>query len=174
MNATQTHGVVYDANAVSRILDRRSNQIREAADGEIVIYYGGWNLHQLSTTPAGRMHMAQHDRFGDERWQADPGYYRLLLPVPDSNQKNWKDQIVHLRTNYAAWDPAAAAVVVTALLVHEITKGNDLLDRGSCRCREESGDGRASIGVCNGRVNVYSSWDDCRSGNLWLAVAQKC
>jgi hypothetical protein len=176
MNATQTHGVVYDADDVSRILDRRSHPLREAAAGEIIIYYGGWNLHQLCTTPAGILHMAQHERFDDEKWQDDPGYYRLLLPVPDSNEKNLREQVAQLRTNHddAAWYPAPAAVVATALLVHLVTKGTDLLDRGSCRCREMKGEGRVSIGVVNGRVNSFCCWDNTRYGNLWLAVAQKC
>ena len=71
--------LVYDAAAVSRILGipvKCSDPVPQAADGEIVVYYGGWNLKQLRVSPAGKSCMWQNqDWYEKYRWKAEPGYY---------------------------------------------------------------------------------------------------
>src|SRR5262249_406217 len=96
----ESPGLLYDAAAVSRILGRPSKSrdpVPKAVDGEIVVYYGGWDLKQLSGSPAGEKRMWQdQDWYEKYGWKAEPGYYRLLLPVPNSNRKNWRGQLRYL------------------------------------------------------------------------------
>jgi hypothetical protein len=112
--------------------------------------------------------------YDDEGWRAEAGYYRLLLPVPDSNWKNWNDQVAHLGTIDEAWQPAPVAVAATAFLVYLTVTGNDPLQNGWCRCAESFFLGRrAGLTVNGGCVNVYCDWNDDRDSRLWLAASRK-
>lgn len=170
-------GIVYDAGAVSRILGlpcrKRSGPVPGAADGEIVVYYGGWDLKTLRTSTAGKKRMWQdQDWYEKEGWKAESGYYRLNLRVPSSNQKNWDEQIAHLRTIDEAAEAAPIAVAATALLVHLTETGNDLFDNDWCRCAEPLPDGRhAGLTVSGGRVHV-DFWDGFRGDAFWLASSR--
>jgi hypothetical protein len=67
-----------------------------------VIYYGGWGLPFLRTCRAGKQHMRQDQIWYDKyEWKAEPGYYRLLLPVPNSNAKTWAEQLAYLKSGTA-------------------------------------------------------------------------
>lgn len=177
MNATQ-NGLVYDAAAISRILGipcECSNPVPEAADGEIVIYYGGWDLPTLRKSPAGKKRMWQDQNWYDDKgWKAEPGYYRINLRIPNSNRRNWPEQVSHLKTVDEALQPAPITVAATALLVHLTETGNDLLKTDYCRCAETlPDDDRAGLGVHRGRVRVFSLWDGFRDDVLWLAASRK-
>lgn len=168
--------LTYDAAAVSRILGlpcECSQPVPQAAEGEIVLYYGGWSLKQLRTSATGKKRMRKdQDWYDDKCWKAEPGYYRLLLRVPDSNRKNWSEQVSHLRTIDEAWQPAPVCVAATALLVHLVETGNDLLKTDVCRCAEALPDGdRVVLTVYEGRVDVSDYWDDHRNDDLWLSSA---
>jgi len=171
-------GIVYDAAAMSRILGlpcECNDPVPEAADGEIVIYYGGWDLPTLCSSTAGNTRMWQDQNWYDEKgWKAEPGYYRLSLRVPDSNRKNWNEQIAHLRTVDEALQSAPVTVAASALLVHLTETGNDLLKNDWCRCSEALPDAyHAALTVLSGRVYVYNYWVGRRYGNLWLAAAAR-
>ena len=173
-----TTGNVYHAGAVSLILGLQcecNDSPPDADDGEIVVYYGGWDLKQLRLTKAGINQMWQNQNWYDDKgWKAEPGYYRLNLRTPDSNHKNWNEQTVHLRTIDEAAQAAPVTVAATALLVHLRWNGQDLLKNDWCRCAEPlPGDGRAVLTVHDGRVRVdNSNWDDDRGGNIWLASSR--
>jgi hypothetical protein len=178
MNSTEIIGVVYDACAVSRILGiacEYRDPVPKAADGEIVIYYGGWDLPTLRKSPAGKNRMWQDQNWYDDKgWKAEPGYYRINLRIPDSNRRNWPEQVSHLKTVDAALQPAPVTVAATALLVHLTETGNDLLKTDYCRCVESlPGDDRAALYVNVGRVYVFCFWDDHRHDHLWLAASRK-
>lgn len=167
-------GIVYDAAAMSRILGLTcecSDPVPEAADGEIVIYYGGWDLPTLRKSAAGQKRMWQDQNwYDDKEWKAEPGYYRLNLRVPNSNRKNWNEQVAHLRTIDEALQTAPVTVAASALLVYLTETGNDLLKNDWCRCSEPLPDGgRAVLAVYDGRVYVSDCWDDSRDDDLWLA-----
>ncbi len=159
-NDEKKPGIVYDAAAVSRILGlpcEISDPVPQAKDGEIVVYYGGWNLKQLRNSVAGKELMLQVPESGErDKWKADPGYYRLLLPVPDSNMKTWNEQLRHLATIDAAWRAAPVCVAVTALLVHSTVTGNDLLKNDNWYlCAEMPTSGcHTVLAFFNGRVGV--------------------
>lgn len=174
----KTNGIVYSAVQVSRILGlpvECNEPVPQAADGEIVVYYGGWDLKQLCTSTAGKKRMWQdRDWYEKYGWKAEPGYYRLLLPVPNSNLKVWTDQLSHLATISAAWQPSPVCIAATALLVHLTETGNDLLKNDWCRCAEALPDGvHAGLAVGGGRVGVSYSWDDYPFGRVWLSAARK-
>lgn len=168
---------VYDAAAVSRILGLPAeckDPIPQARDGEIIIYYGGWDLSTLRTSAAGKVRMWQDQTwYNDKEWKAEPGYYRLLLPVPGSSGKSWDDQLTHLCTIDRAWQPAPICVAATAQLVHLTETGNALFKDGWCRCAEALPYGRrAALVVDEGRVGVLS-WDGRPYGLVFLGAARK-
>ncbi|OGJ62656.1 hypothetical protein A3D12_03780 [Candidatus Peribacteria bacterium RIFCSPHIGHO2_02_FULL_55_24] len=136
--AQKQPGIVYDAAAVSRILGlpcESSDPVPQAEAGEIIIYYGGWDLKTLCLSPGGkkRMWQDQDDWYGKYEWKAESGYYRLLLPVPNSNRRTWDEQLRHLARIDTAWKPAPVCVAATALLIHLTETGNDLLEDNWCR-----------------------------------------
>ena len=171
-------GLIYDVAAMSRILGLScecSDPVPEATDGEIVIYYGGWDLPTLRNSIAGKTRMWQDQNWYDNKgWKAEPGYYRLNLRVPNSNRKNWSEQLAHLRTVDKVLQSALVTVAASALLVHLTETGNDLLKNDWCRCAEPLPDDlRAVLTVYKGRVSVDSVWDGRRSDRLWLAAAAR-
>lgn len=175
--ASHGTGITYDATA-TRILGlpaECSDPAPETADGEIVIYYGGWDLPALRTCTAGKKWMRQdQDWYDNKGWKAEPGYYRLLLPVPNSNRQRWGEQLQHLAGIDAAWQPAPICIAATALLAHLMETGQDLLRNDWCRCAEPLPGGfRAALTVLDGRVLVDYYWDDDPHVVLWLAASRK-
>jgi hypothetical protein len=174
---TNTTGIVYDAAAMSRILGLTcecSDPVPEAAEGEIVIYYGGWDLPTLRKSPAGQKRMWHQNWYDKKGWEAEPGYYRVLLRVPDSNDRDWSEHVNHLRTVNEALQPAPVTVAATALLVHLTETGNDLLKNDWSRCAEALPDDcRPNLTVSKGRVVVSYDWDVNRRDFLWLAASRK-
>lgn len=176
MTSTQ---LVYDAAAVSRILGLRcecSDPAPEARDGEIVVYYGGWDLPELSASIGSKNRMP-HDVWYEKPWRAEPGYYRLLLPVPNSNWKTWDEQLKLLDSG---WQPAPVCVATTAFLAHRTKTSINLLEAASvendgwCRCAEAPKSGRrVTLGIQKGRVEIHNDWDDRGLGWLWLCAARK-
>lgn len=171
--------IVYDADAVNSILGlpiESSDPIPQSEDNEIVVYYGGWDLKTLRVSTAGKKRMWQdqnwYEKYG---WKAEPGYYRLLLPVPNSKRNNWSDQLQHLATIDMDWQAAPICVAATALLVHLTESGNDLLKNDWCRCAEALPcDGHAGLAVYEGRVHVNDLWDAYPLGKVCLSAARKC
>jgi hypothetical protein len=174
-------GIVYDASIVSRILGipvECSGPVPQAKDGEIVIYYGGWDLKQLRTCIAANQWMYVQDWYDPYELKAEPGYYRLLLPVPDSNSKMRDAQMLQLAALDGGWKPAPICIATTALIVHWAVMGGGCLSYGlsgeSYRCAEEiSDDHHVSLVVYRHRVGIDDRWDKTNSGILWLAAARK-
>jgi hypothetical protein len=171
-------GLVYDAKAMSRILGlpcKCTDPAPEAAEGEVVIYYGGWTLQQLRLCKAGLKRMWQdqdwYDQYG---WKADPGYYHILLPVPGSNRKTNSKQVQHLAGMGLLWQPAPTPIAGSALLAHLTKTGKDLLHNDWCRCLEVLPlDFLAALTVYDGRVDVINYWDDDPYDSVWLSAARK-
>jgi len=170
--------LVYDAVTVSRILGlpcECNDPVPPARDGEIVVYYGGWSLTQLRRCSGSTERTLKQAWYKTYEWPALSGYYRLLLPVPRSNFRHWDAQLHHLATIDAAWTPAPVRVAATALIVHFIDTGEDLLRGGRCRCAEAlPGNWHPEIGVYAGHVCVRRRWDFFPGKRLWLAAAKKC
>lgn len=170
-------GIVYDAAAVSHILGipvKCSDPVPQADDGEIVVYYGGWDLETLRTSAAGKKRMWQdQDWYEKYGWKAKSGYYRLLLPVPGSNRKSWSEQLRQITVS-SAWQPAPACVAATALLVHLTETELDLLKDDWSRCAEAlPDDDHVGLVVLDGRVRICSVWNGCRARDLWLSAARR-
>ena len=180
--------ITYSARDIGRILGLpvdRTTPDPPNTYGKIVVYYGGWLLKDLRSSKAGKRWMYQdvfdpgtnYCWYDDERFRADPGYYQLLLPVPGSNRKNWKEQLEHLRSLDIGWQPAPAAVVGTALLVHLAkTKENLLRIRTHyCRCAESVGGvGRIGLGILgDNQVLVTGFKDSPQLDYLWMAAASR-
>lgn len=171
-------GIVYDAVAMSRILGLPcdcNDPVPQAAYGEIVVYYGGWDLRTLRLSPAGQKRMRQdQDWYERHGWKVEPGYYGLLLPVLDSNRKKWEQQLQHLAGIDPAWQASPICVAATGLLAHLVETGNDLLKNDWCRCAEAlPDDHHAGLSVNDGRVGVNGNWDDNPDDDVWLSAARK-
>ena len=171
-------GVSYDAATVGRTLGfscECSEPVPKANDGEIVVYYGGWSLGDLVGTGKVVNHLSSER----ETWKAEPGYYRVLLPVPDSNRKTWSqqagDEDSMLVRQYDGWQPIPTPVGATALAVYLGISGEDLLKGNFARCDEALPDDRhAALCVDEGRVGVDSDyWGGCSSGRVYLGAARK-
>ena len=150
-------GIVYDANDVSRILGLTANcntSVPEALEDEIVVYYGGWSLEDLYRAVGDNFMCNPSDFLRAFPFRVRPGYYRLLLPVPDSDEKSWDEQTKdYLVKNYPGFKPAPTIIALTAELVHLKEYGEDLLRGGSCRCLETLKQ-HATLRVKGGHVDV--------------------
>jgi hypothetical protein len=173
-------GIVYDAASTSRILGlpvECNDPAPLATEGEIVIYYGGWSLNELRDSPAGKSRMWQEDKqaFDAKNWTAEPSYYRISLHGIDSNQKGWRSAAQAMRPLpkiTQGWCHPPVVVAATALLVHLMRTGNDLLDGDWLRCFEAfPGGGHVGLYVGGGRVRVGGGWDDFRYNHLWMVAA---
>lgn len=180
-------GITYDAAAVSRItqLSNDCNEpTPEARDGEMVIWYGGWNLKTLLLSPAGKKRSAVlienlqwYRRMGWGKKYGlvvESGYYRLLLPVPKSDRRTWQNQLRYLAHIDPTYQPAAAIVVASALHIHKMETGNDLLGGGSCRCADTFGRGsQAELHLEKCYVNLCASKQKYGYDHTWLAAMKK-
>ncbi len=169
-------GISYDAVHLLGFGPPSDEPLPEAASGEIVIRVGAWSLRDLRSNEV----IVRKNLMWDQDWynqypctpvKLTPGIYRLRLPVPGSNRKNFTEQQTLLQSGEAA---ASVALAATALLVHLMETGNDLLRNDWCRCVEAlPDDDRVALRVCEGRVGVRRSWDDDRNGRLWLAASSR-
>ncbi len=169
---------VYDAATVSRVLGlpcECSDPVPKAADGEVVVYYHGWELEALEGTGK----VVNYLSSSTKQWKAPAGYYRALIPVPESNRLTWDEQAGDdkaslLARQYAGWLALPTPIGATALAVHLGVTGEDLLQGDFCRCAEALPlDSRAELDVYEGRVDVSSGWDDLRHRDVFLGAARK-
>ncbi len=184
-------GIVYDAAETARILGLRSRSYTPpptAAENEIIVYYGGWSLRTLRLPKKGKEHMRYcfgHD-YDHYYWargnKKDRGYYRLLLPVPGSDRMLLDDQwcaLHHLQPG--RWNTAPTCIVATALIVHFLKTGEDLLLGHPCRTEDKGENGQHIVAVFEELVEDHEKIAlhldmegefDCRGP--WIAACQKC
>lgn len=164
---------VHDAKTVCGILSLPNNCTEEApkaADGEGVVWYGGWTLGELVATGKVVNHLSKER----EAWKAPPGYYHTRIPVPGSNRMMHDEQVAFLARLYAALKELPTPVGAVVLAVHLGVTGEDLLKGDFCRCAEALPNGdHAELDVNEGRVGVGSSWDGCRDDGVFLGAARK-
>ncbi len=176
----------YDVMAISRILGipaKCKDPIPKPAEGEIIVYYGGWTLQELLLSPAGQKRMKPfwHGwEFFAQFPKAESGYYRLLLPVPHS-EATLTDQLRLLISMGPSWVMAPINVVATAVLAHLVETDEFLLKGHRYRCevpeysRFPESHIRYSdlmtIDFYDGRMQFHrAAPPDLR---VWLAAAQK-
>lgn len=143
---------------------------------EMVIYYGGWELPTLRHSPAGRKYMKQREEWYDRtRYKVKPGYYRILPLVPKTWGKSWSDQCAELYLFDNTLDVAPIPVLVTALLVHLVETGEDLLKGNLCKCLEPYlvPDYVSVVGIHRNRITWHQRWAHDADTNLWLAGASR-
>lgn len=166
----------YDAAPILGLGEASSEPLPDPAPGEVVVRVGAWSLQDLRTCET----VVRHNLMWDQDWYNEypfsrekltPGVYRVRLPIPDSNRKNFAEQKKLLRDGEQV---APAALVAVALLCHLKQAGKDLLDNDWTRCAEALPDERrVALDVGGGRVRVDFYWDDHRRGDLWLAGSRK-
>lgn len=166
----------YDAIAILGLGEASSDPLPDPAPGEVVIRVGAWSLKDLRTNEmVVRSNLMWDDTWYDKYdWSGTkliPGVYRVRLPIPDSNSKNFAEQQKLL---ISGEEVAPVALAATALLCHLKQAGKDLLDDDWTRCAEAlPGERRVALTVYEGRVVVGSDWDDLRYDVLWLAGCRK-
>jgi hypothetical protein len=107
----------------------------EARPGEVVIYYGGWTLQDLATCPSAP-HRVSYPVTLAGMQKKQIGYYRLICPLPGSDGKDWYEQRALVSALGPGWSPVPVSIAATALLVHFLNTGEDLLSGGITRCAE--------------------------------------
>ena len=164
----------YDAVAILGFGEASTEPLPEHAPGEIIIRVGDWSLQDLRDCKVGKELMHQqdwYDKYDCASAKLTAGIYRVRLPVPDSNRKNFTEQKDLLLPDE---EVAPVALCASTLLVHLKETGNDLLKNDWCRCEEAlPGGGRVALDVSDGRVGVRSDWVGGRDGVLWLSAARK-
>ena len=164
----------YDAVAILGFGEAGTEPLPEPAPGEVVIRVGNWSLQDLRDSAVGKELMHQqdwYDKYDCMAAKLTPGVYRVRLPVPDSNRKNFSEQKSLLLSGE---EVAPVALGAVSLLVHLKETGNDLLENDWCRCAEALPDElHAGLNVYEGRVCVNFGWDDGRLDRLWLSAARK-
>ncbi len=99
------------------------------------------------------------------------GIYRLRLPVPNSNWKNFQEQRALLVDDE---QPASVALLAATMLLHHQESQPDPLNDGWVRCKETAAGGsRVVLAWSGGRLSVNSPWDDGRYVFVWLASARR-
>ncbi|MFA6039196.1 MAG: hypothetical protein WCV62_00515 [Candidatus Peribacteraceae bacterium] len=148
----------YDAVALLGFGEGGGEPLPEPAPGEVVIRVGAWSLLDLRACET----VVRHNLMWDEDWyneypfsreKLNPGVYRVRMPVPYSNCKDFAEQKKLLLSGEEVAPVALAAAV---LLCHLKQTGKDLLGYGWGRCAEALRGGlRVELAVSRGRVRVY-------------------
>ena len=164
----------YDAVAILGFGEASTEPPPEPAPGEIIIRVGDWSLQDLRDCEVGKELMHQqdwYDKYDCASTKLTAGIYRVRLPVPDSNHKNFAEQKELLLSGE---EVAPVALGASTLLVHLKETGNDLLKNDWCRCEEAlPDDNRVVLYIYESRVLVYDYWDDNHDDYLWLSAARK-
>lgn len=169
---TRLPSFIHDAKAVCGVLNLPNNCTEEApkaADGEVVVWYGGWTLGELLATGKVVNYLSAER----EAWKAPAGYYHVRIPVPESNRMTHDEHVELLARQYAAFKELPTPVGATALAVHLGVTGVDLLNGDFCACAEALPNGyRAVLYVYDGRVLVHY-WYGNRHDNVFLGAARQ-
>ena len=163
-------GLSYDAVSILGLGDAATEPLPQAADGEIVLRYGGWSLQELRHSAIGQKLMPVHDwydLFPGRSEKLAAGIYRPRVPVPESNRKTFAEQERMLPKGETL---APVVLVASALLAHFLKTGEDLLKNEWTRCREQTAaDLRVALDWHGGRLGVSHNWDDDRYDRLWAS-----
>jgi|SRR5579863_3351399 len=163
-------GLSYDAVAILGFGDAAAEPLPQEKEGEIVLRYGGWSQRELRHSDGGHELMHPQDWYHMYPWSSaklPSGTYHLRVPVPESKRKTFAEQERMLPEG--EWI-APVVLVASALLVHRLQTGEDLLKNDFTRCREQATAGnRVVLGWGGGRLSVYSGWAGRRPGGLWAS-----
>lgn len=155
----------YDAVSILGFGAPSIEPLPKPKNGEIVIHYGGWSLTELRDCPVVRERnlMWEQDWYNRYQWSTEKlpaGIYHLRVPVLNSNRQTFAEQV---RSLPSGEEPAPATLVATALLVHYLQTGEDLLRKNWTRCKEQTTGGfRAVLDWVDGRLFVDDCWDGYR------------
>lgn len=171
-------GIVFDADTMGYLLGLRcecNDTVPEAAQNEIVIYYGGWTLATLCNSVAGKGKIQINEDLNITGCKSEPGYYRVILRAPGGARMTWDEQVSGMRRFDKTFQPAPVAVAASALLVGPVGTRNDVLYETACRCAEELPHGRnvTLLPSRDGGMSIVSSYSDARKEDLKLAIVQK-
>lgn len=161
------HPITEQAFSQAQVKKLLKTQPKKKAESTITFWYGGWSLRELKAM--------RHDMFYDQSWynshaffdaKHPKGMYTVCLKVPDSNKKNYDEQVALVGKDGLC----PVAIAATAYLLTMIESGSDPLDGDWTRCSDGAvADFRATLHVSEGRVNVDNYWDDRRNGGLWAS-----
>jgi hypothetical protein len=170
MNATLCPGFAYDTVSILAGLSVRPGTLPQPGPGEIIINYGGWSLQELRDMFIGRSLMHQedwHNEYPGSTEMLPPGTYRLHIPVSDSNRKTFAEQEAMLPSGEQT---APVVLVATAILTHCLQTGQDLLENGFTRCREQTAeDGHVALYWKERRLFVGDFLDTVRDDCGWVS-----
>ncbi len=168
----------YDAVAILFFGEVSPDPLPAPSPGEVVIRVGAWSLADLRACETVVMYnfMRVQDWYYKYPWSRAklvPGVYRVRLPVPESNCKNFAGQKNLLLPGEEVTPVALAA---TVLLCHlKQAAGKDLLESNWTRCAEVLPDGlRVALDIYEGRVSVGRLHDGLPREFVRMSAARKC
>ena len=192
---SHTTGVAYGARAVNSVLDLPTTSeklVPLARRGEIIVYYGGWDLQQLCTCRCGvNVILQNQDWYNRHAYAVAAAYYRVRLPFLGSNRrtggersevdpKNWAPNQwgpPH-RTSQSMvdseWQTAPTPIALTALLIHFAMASDDVPDDFYCSTELGPAEQFVHLTVKNGQIRLgVHSGQHCVDEPS-IAVSRKC
>lgn len=174
---TDAFGLMYDASSLLRFGRPIQGFAPQIVAGEIVIWYGGWNLEQLldNEVVQSKGIIADRQLRTEFDWSTEMlpiGFYRLRIPVPHSNVNTFDEQLELLSDTESVAHPI---LVATAELCHFISTNVQLLKGIYVRTSKKDRFGQHVV-VCwhNDRLCVGDGWRDSSSGNsTYIATVHK-
>ncbi|OGZ43489.1 MAG: hypothetical protein A2756_05225 [Candidatus Ryanbacteria bacterium RIFCSPHIGHO2_01_FULL_48_27] len=169
-------GIVYPAKRVGELLGIEVPDVSAPAPvpGRIIIYLP----ERIKSLPDLRRSNApmwkDQDWYDQKEYTARPGYWEVLLPVPDSNDLIHSEQTE--LTGELAPELKRTPVLVDALLltVHKMATDDDLLKNDWVRCDEQaSGGDRVVLTFSGSGLGVRGGdWYDGADGRVWASAAR--
>lgn len=165
-------GIVYDAESVCRSLGLPNTcreDAPEAADDEVVVWYGGWTLGELEATDKVYSLLPKKRR----AWKAPPGYYHVHVKIFDSNNMSQNQHADLLGHSSLSLNRLHVPVGATTLAVHLTATGMDLLHGDACCCVERLPRRFRAILYVAGNSVCVDCWHGYSLYDVFLGAARK-
>lgn len=161
----------YDATGILGFGAHATAPLPNAWPEEIIVRYDGWSFLDLRDKCREDMHrQTWYERYYFSRETFEPGVYRLRLPIPGSESKTFLEQ-QHLLSH--GFIVAPAVLIATALLVHRLHTGEDLLNQDWTRSAHRMNGGHCVLlSWGEGRLGARPHWQGFRADNVWMSSAR--
>lgn len=125
-------------------------------EGEILIYYGGWDICDLRLSKGEKWFADQWWNRHANKWRRPNGYYLIRLNIAGTNKGSYRLQVQSLAEQ--GWEVGSFCIVCTALLLELITKRWQT-NYQRFRCQEESQPGyHAVVDFMHNKIGYDVEW----------------
>lgn len=167
--------MIYDAKRVGTLLGIETPDTPAPAPsrpGERIIYLPA-SIISPTDLRATKAPMQNQNWYDDRGYTAQPGYWGVMLPVPESNHRNQAAQDEHRGLVLHGYQRTPMLVDTLLRSVELLASGKDLLNGDWVRCPERtSADRWVGLFVNGGRVSVSPDWPGDPRGVVWSSAAR--